>query len=114
MGAREQHKRNEPKMNVIDAMKARLDEDNGELPERWNPDDTPGQRLIGRLLRFESITTQLGVAKLAVIRSAEDDVTYGVLLGRDVLKKRFDLLDPRPGDWIGLKFHGRVHPRSGG
>jgi hypothetical protein len=35
-----------------------------------------------------------------------------VLLGRAVLKKRFETLDPKPGDSIGLKYVGYVDPRN--
>jgi len=93
-------------------LRTALAEDDGSLPERWNPDDEPGTMLVGTLLRFELIVTKLGEATIAVIEDADDGTEWGVLLGRSVLKKRFETLDPKPGDSIGLKYVGYVEPRN--
>lgn len=95
-------------MTTTNDLRNALAEDDGSLPERWNPDDTPDTTLIGTLLRFELIVTKLGEATIAVIKDEQDGTEYGVLLGRAVLKKRFDTLDPKPGDTIGLKYIGLV------
>jgi hypothetical protein len=86
--------------------------DDGSLPERWNPDDVPGTMLIGTLLRYELIVTKLGEATMAVIEDDDDGTERSVLLGCAVLKKRFETLDPKPGDSIGLKYVGYVDPRN--
>jgi len=92
-------------------MRAALANDDGSLPERWNPDDVPGTMLIGTLLRFDSIVTKIGPGSIAVIED-DDGTEWGVLLGRAVLKKRFETLDPKPGDSVGLKYVGYVEPRN--
>ena len=46
-----------------------------------------------------------------MIEDADDGTVWGVLLGRTVLKKRFETLEPRPGDTLGLKYVGWVEPR---
>jgi len=93
-------------------LRTALAEDDGSLPERWNPDDEPGTTLIGIYQRTETIFTSMGEAELAVIEDVDDGTVYGVLLGRSVLKKRFETLEPQPGDTIGLKYIGMVTPKG--
>ena len=97
---------------TMNDMRNALAEDDGSLPERWNPDDEPGTTLIGVYQRTETIFTKLGEAQLAVIEDVDDGTVYGVLLGRSVLKKRFETLAPRSGDTIGLKYIGLVTPKG--
>lgn len=99
-------------MTASNDLRTALADDDGSLPERWNPDDVPGTMLVGTLLRFELIVTSLGEATIAVIQDADDDTVWGVLLGRAVLKKHFEQLDPKPGDTIGLKYVGYTEPRN--
>jgi hypothetical protein len=96
----------------MNELRTKLADDDGSMPERWNPDDTEGTTLVGTLLRFETLVTKLGEGTLAVIEDADDGTVWGVLLGRTVLKKRFDTLQPKPGDTIGLKYVGFVEPRN--
>ena len=95
-------------------LRTALAADNGSLPERWNPDDVLGMTLIGTLLRYEMIVTDFGEAQVAVIEDADDGTEWGVALFRSVLKKRFETLNPRPGDTIGLKYVGLTEPRNKG
>ena len=99
-------------MSTTDDLRSALAADDGSLPERWNPDDEPGTTLIGTLLGFETIATKMGEGKLAIIEDEDDGTTYGVLIGRTVLRKAFDRLDPHPGDMIGLKYVGWVEPKN--
>jgi hypothetical protein len=101
-------------MTSTEGLRRAIAEDDGSLPERWNPDDTPGATLIGTLLRYETIVTDFGEAQVAVIEDADDGTVWGVALFRSVLKKRFETLAPRPGDTIGLKYVGLAEPRSKG
>jgi hypothetical protein len=101
-------------MTGIDDLRRAVAEDDGSLPERWNPEDAAGATLIGTLLRYETIVTDFGQSQVAVVEDAEDGVVYGVALFRTVLKKRFDALEPRPGDTIGLKYVGLEEPRNKG
>jgi len=96
----------------MDELRTKLADDDGSMPERWNPNDEPGTTLVGTLLRYETIVTKLGEGTLAVIEDADDGTVWGVLLGRTVLKKRFDTLAPKPGDTLGLKYVGFVEPRN--
>jgi hypothetical protein len=99
-------------MSTTDDLRDALAADDGSLPERWNAEDVPGTTLVGTLLRFESIVTNFGEMKIAVIEDADDGTTWGVGLGRAVLKKKFETLDPQPGDTVGLKYVGFSEPRS--
>jgi len=40
-------------------LRTALAEDDGSLPERWNPDDEPGTTLIGIFQRTETIYTSM-------------------------------------------------------
>jgi len=88
--------------------------DDGSLPTRWNPEDLPGAMLVGTLLRYETIVTDFGPSQVAVIEDEDDGTVYGVALFRSVLKKRFDTLEPRAGDRIGLKYVGFAEPTKKG
>jgi hypothetical protein len=95
-------------------LRSQLAADDGSLPDRWNPDDEPGTTLVGELVGWEDIVTDFGPAKIAVIEDEEDGHRWGVALFRSVLKKRFETLDPRVGDTIGLKYVGVTPPRTKG
>lgn len=99
-------------MSTIDEFRSKLDEDDGSLPERWNAEDIPGTSLVGTLLRFEPIVTEYGESSIAVIEEDSSGTEYGVALFRQVLKKRFDILDPQPGDMLGIKYVGQMQPRT--
>jgi hypothetical protein len=99
-------------MNTTDDLRQALADDDGSLPERWNPEDEAGATLVGTLRGVETIATRLGEAQIAVIEDAEDGRQWGVMLGRTVLRKRWELLNPQPGDTIGLKYVGWAEPRS--
>jgi len=97
-----------------DPLRHQVEIDDGSLPERWNPEDLPGAMLVGTLLRYETIVTDFGSSQVAVIEDEDDGTVYGVALFRSVLKKRFDTLEPRPGDRLGLKYVGLAEPRVKG
>lgn len=101
-------------MQSTDDLRRAVAEDDGSLPERWNADDVPGTTLFGTLLRFETIVTDYGPSQVAVVEDADDGTVYGVALFRAVLKKRFETLNPQPGDSIGLKYVGLAEPRTKG
>jgi len=101
-------------MGSLDDLRRAVAEDDGSLPERWNADDEPGTTLVGTLLRYETIVTDYGESQVAVIQDAEDETVWGVALFRTVLKKRFDTLNPQPGDTVGLKYVGLAEPRNKG
>ena len=98
---------------MTDELRARLAEDDGSLPERWNAEDEPGTTLVGLLLRYETIVTDYGESQVAVIED-EQGTIWGVALFRTVLKKRFETINPQPGDTVGLKYVGFVEPRTKG
>lgn len=95
-------------------LRSQLAVDDGSLPDRWNPDDIAGTTLVGELVGWEEIVTDFGAAKIAIIEDEEDAHRWGVALFRSVLKKRFETLDPRIGDTIGLKYVGIQPPRTKG
>lgn len=99
-------------MSTMDEFKARLAEDDGSLPQRWNAEDVPNTSLVGTLLRFDTIVTSQGEGTIAVIEDADDGTLWGVALFRSVLRKRFETLNPKPGDVLGIKYIGLVQPQS--
>ena|SRR5215510_6623025 len=101
-------------MSGLDDLRRAVEEDDGSLPERWNAEDEPGTTLVGTLLRYETIVTDYGESQVAVIEDADDQTVWGVALFRTVLKKRFDTLNPQPGDTVGLKYVGLAEPRNKG
>ena len=101
-------------MSGVDELRRAVAADDGSLPERWNADDVPGTMLVGTLLRYETIVTDFGEAQVAVIEDDDDGHVWGVALFRAVLKKRFEQLNPKPGDTIGLKYVGLAEPRNKG
>jgi hypothetical protein len=88
--------------------------DDGSLPDRWNPDDIPGTTLVGELTGWETIVTDYGPARIAIIADEEDGHRWGVALFRAVLKKLFEQRDPAIGDTIGLKYIGVQQPKRKG
>ena len=97
-----------------DDLRKALAEDDGSLPERWNPSDEPGTSLIGTFLRYETIVTEYGESNVAVIEDEDDGTVWGIALFRTVLKKRFEALAPQGGDTVGVKYVGFVEPRAKG
>ena len=99
-------------MTSTDDLRSALAEDDGSLPERWNPDDVSGTTLVGTLLRFETIETSMGEGTIAVIEDADDGTVWGVALFRSVLRNRFEKMTPQVGDTVGIKYVGFVEPRN--
>lgn len=95
----------------LDRLRQEMEDDDGSPPEMWDPE--PGESLIAELLRFEERTTKVGPCRVAVVREADTDELYSVWLSRSVLKNEFDKQSPRPGDMLGLKFHGEKSSRNG-
>lgn len=101
-------------VSTTEDLRNRLADDDGSLPERWNAEDQPGTTLVGTLLRYETIVTDFGESQVAIIEDADDGTVWGVALFRTVLKKRFEQINPQPGDTLGLKYVGFVEPRTKG
>jgi hypothetical protein len=99
-------------VSTTDDLRKALAEDDGSLPERWNPNDEPGTSLVGTFLRYETIVTEFGESNIAVIEDMDDGTVWGVALFRTVLKKRFEALAPQPGDTLGVKYVGFAEPRN--
>jgi len=97
-----------------DALRHAAEIDDGSLPLRWNPDDIPDTMIVGELLRYETIVTDFGPSQIAIVEDEDDGVAYGVALFRAVLKKKFDQLEPRPGDRVAVKYVGLEQPRQAG
>jgi hypothetical protein len=95
----------------LDRLRRDMDEDDGSAPDMWDPE--PGESLIAELVRYEDRTTKVGPCRVAVVREADSDELYSVWLSRSVLKNEFEKQSPRPGDMLGLKFHGEKTSRNG-
>ena len=101
-------------VSTTDDLRKALAEDDGALPERWNPNDEPGTSLVGTFLRYETIVTEFGESLVAVIEDLDGGTVYGIALFRTVLKKRFEAIAPQAGDTVGVKYVGFVEPRAKG
>lgn len=95
----------------LERLRHEMEDDDGSPPEMWDPE--PGESLIAELLRYEERTTKVGPCRVAVVREADTDELFSVWLSRSVLKNEFDKQSPRPGDMLGLKFHGEKSSRNG-
>ena len=95
----------------LERLRQEMEDDDGSPPEMWDPE--PGESLIAELLRYEERSTKVGPCRVAVVREAATDELYSVWLSRSVLKNEFDKQSPRPGDMLGLKFHGEKTTRNG-
>ena len=62
---------------------------------------------------YEERTTKVGPCRVAVVREADTGELFSVWLSRSVLRNEFDKQSPRPGDMLGLKFHGEKTTRNG-
>jgi hypothetical protein len=100
-----------PEEEQLDRLRRDMEDDDGSPPDMWDPE--PGESLIAELLRYEERTTKVGPCRVAVVREADSDELYSVWLSRSVLKNEFDKQSPRPGDMLGLKFHGEKSTRNG-
>lgn len=89
-------------------LSAELDADTGELPESWTP--KPGDKLVGRLVRYDKATSRYGPCILAVLDvageghgSRRQPHLVAVWLSHKVLLERFKELRPAPGERLGIK-----------
>jgi len=87
---------------------AELDADTGEHPESWKP--APGDKLVGRLVRYDKAPGRYGPCFLAVLDVAGegDKASQGahlvaVWLSHAVLLEKFKELRPAPGESVGIK-----------
>ena len=86
-------------------------EDSDEYPAPWYPDE--GEVLVGELLHYSSAPTRYGTMRIAVIREEETGGEVSVWLSRRVLQVQFEKEDPKPGDQVGIKFHGSRKSKKG-
>jgi hypothetical protein len=95
-------------------MRREMGDDDGSPPPLWDPDE--GEQLLGTLVRYETRFSQKmnGDVRVAVVEDIDSDDTWSVFLSRSVLKNEFDKQSPRPGDTVGIKYHGRKTARNGG
>lgn len=87
---------------------AELDAETGAHPESWKP--APGDKLVGRLVRYDKAPGRFGLCILAVLDVAGEDgkASQGphlvaVWLQHKVLLERFKELRPVPGERVGIK-----------
>jgi hypothetical protein len=95
----------------LERLRQQMADDDGVPAQMWDPE--PGESLLAEVLRYEERTTKVGPCRVAVVREIDTDDEWSVWLSRSVLRNEFDKQEPRPGDKIGLKFHGEKSTRNG-
>jgi hypothetical protein len=93
-------------------LRAAMVADDGSPPEMWDPQ--PGDQLIGELIGYEERTSnRIGDFRTAIVEDLDSGEQVAVFLTRSVLKNEFEKQAPRPGDTVGIKYHGRQLARNG-
>ena len=72
-----------------------------DLPEGWRPE--PGDKIVGRLVRFAVSKTAYGPRRIAVLEREPDGAPRAVWLLHGSLKAQFRKLTPQAGDRVGIK-----------
>jgi len=65
-----------------------------------------GDTLIGKVLSIRQVNTRVGPRKLLEIRTSQGD--FAVWLSHKVLEEEIARKEVKPGDFIGIKFLGRM------
>jgi hypothetical protein len=97
--------------NDLDRFRQQLEEDDGSAPTLWDPKE--GDWLVAELVRYEKRNTRIGEAVVVVVRDIDTGALSSIFLTRSVLKNAFNRQSPRPGDIVGVKFHGEKPTRNG-
>lgn len=93
-------------MSTTAKLRERLDSDSGEFAKSWQP--SPGEALIGTILRYDRATTRRGEeALIVIVRDEEHDEDRSVWLLHHVLLREFAEQRPKVGETIGLKYFGK-------
>jgi len=87
---------------------AELDSDTGAHPESWKP--APGDKLVGRVVRYDKAPGRYGPCVLAVLdvageggKASQGPHLVAVWLAHKVLLELFKDLRPAPGEMVGIK-----------
>ena len=83
---------------------AELDSETGAHPESWKP--APGDKLVGRVVRYDKAPGRYGPCVLAVLDVAGEGHgphLVAVWLAHKVLLELFKELRPAPGERVGIK-----------
>jgi hypothetical protein len=101
--------------DTVEEIEQRLAERADEpLPESWKP-DRPGQRIVGRVRRYEKGTTGWGDCVICVVESLRrPGQLASVWLFGTVLVNAFRKQRPKRGEVILVEYRGMVHPDGGG
>lgn len=85
------------------------------LPQAWRPDqggeDNPNP-LIGTFVDMTSASTAYGPCWVATVR-LEDGSERAVWLMHTVLRNEMARAKPKPGEKIGIKYHGKISTNGG-
>lgn len=83
------------------------------LPESWKP-SKEGDRIIGRVVRYERGVTGWGPAVICVVESLRRPGTFAAIwVFGTVLSNAFIREQPRRGEVILVEYRGKVHPQGG-
>lgn len=82
-------------------LNAALDTEVAKPPESWRP--KPGDKLVGRLVRYHKATGRFGPCWTAVLEREPDGAPLAVWLQHAVLVDRFKSLQPKVGERVAIK-----------
>lgn len=101
-------------MASIDELEQRLRQKADEpLPESWKA-DKPGDRIIGRVRRYEKGTTGWGDAVICVVESLRrPGHLASIWVFGTVLSNAFQKQQPKRGEVILVEYRGKVQPDGG-
>jgi len=100
--------------NNRDDFEQRFEEDDGAFPESWRP--RPGDKCIGRLVRYTRGESKFGPRTIAVLECSNDEgKTYllSMWLSSAVLTDKFRRLRPKPAERVAVKRLSDVEGANG-
>jgi hypothetical protein len=86
-----------------------LREWDGTWPECWKP--KPGDILVGTVERYSTGQTMYGPCRTVILRR-DDGERVSLWLSSKVLLSQFEQHQPRVGERVGVRYHGK-HPERG-
>ena len=99
-----------PWQEIYDRLNQQADQEN---PPGWQPENE-GEELFGQVIKVnEAAPTKFGSAPVVTIRKPSDELVSLWLL-HTVLRREFIRAKPSLGEWVLVRYTGRVQPDGGG
>ncbi len=95
----------------VSDFRRRLEADTGSYPPTWRP--KAGAVVSGPLVRYNQATDSFGVDRVIAVIDDEVEGELSVWLSSCVLYETFKRHHFRPGEWVGIKCHGKRESADG-